>query len=122
MFCIQQDSEVQSLADVAEEVGNVIIPVRSCTDLVFIARSKSYKIALHRNTLNVPTVVLEQQQSITMETEMLPVHVLILIKHKQHHGVWIHEKCSLLEVIFQFYLPMSAVYVIFCVLECRQGR
>ena len=78
MFCIQQDSEVQSLADVAEEVGNVIIPVRSCTDLVFIARSKSYKIALHRNTLNVPTVVLEQQQSITMETEMLPVHVLIL--------------------------------------------
>lgn len=74
MFCrIHQDSEVESLANVAEEVGNDIIPVRSCTDLVFLAQSKSYKIALHQNTLNVPTVVLEQQQSITMETEMLPV-------------------------------------------------
>lgn len=39
MFCIQQDSEVQSLADVAEEVGNVIIPVRSCTDSVQIIQN-----------------------------------------------------------------------------------
>ena len=38
------------------------------------------------------------------------------------HGIWIHEKWILLVVIFQFYFPMSAVYLILCVLEWRYGR
>ena len=52
MFCIHQDSEVDSLAEIAEEVGNVFILAPFSTVWVFIARSKSCKIALHRNTLN----------------------------------------------------------------------
>ena len=39
MFCIHQDSEVHSLAEETEEVGNIIIPVPACTDWVFIALS-----------------------------------------------------------------------------------
>lgn len=45
MFCIHQDSEVDSLAEVTEEVGNFIIPVPSCIDCVFTARSEAYKTA-----------------------------------------------------------------------------
>ena len=52
MFCIHQDSEVDSLAEIAEEVGNVIILAPFSTVWVFIARSKTFKIAFHRNTLN----------------------------------------------------------------------
>lgn len=80
MFCIHQDSEVDSLAEVTEEVGNFIIPVPSCIDCVFIARSKAYKTAWRRNTLNSDlrsttrlqsVTLMQQQQSITMETEIL---------------------------------------------------